>query len=44
MIKSELLKSLACIPDDFLDLFNELKEENDKLSKEDLKDLEYNDK
>jgi len=43
-IKSELIKSPACVPDDFMDLFKELKEESDKLSNEDLKDLEYNDK
>ena len=40
-IKSELLKSPACVLDDFIDLFNELKEESDKLSNEDIKDLEY---
>jgi hypothetical protein len=43
-IKSELLKSPTSVPDEFMDLFNELKEESDKLSREDIKDLEYNDK
>jgi len=42
-VKSELIKSPACVPDEFMNLFNELKEESDKLSHEDLKDLEYND-
>jgi len=43
-IKSELIKSPLCVPEEFMDLYNELKEESDKLSREDLKDLEYNDK
>jgi len=43
-IKSELIKSPLCVPEEFMDLYNELKEESYKLSHEDLKDLEYNDK
>jgi len=43
-IKSELLKSPTCVPEEFVDLYNELKDEEDKISQEDIKDLEYNDK
>ena len=39
-IKSELIKSPLCVPSDFLNLYNEVREEMDYISREDSKYLE----
>jgi hypothetical protein len=40
-IKSELIKSPTGMFDEFIDLFMDLKEENEKLNQKELKNLEY---